>query len=196
MPIPNEPCPHCGAKCLSFEQSCADCGWELRHIPSTAQPETILPEPNPTYLKVSERKRMLGLTGSLILFIGVFTPIISLPIVGSLNYFQNGQGDGVIIIVLAIISLVLALTKKYGGLWLTGLASLALMTFTFINFQVRMSDAKAQMESQLSGNPFRGLADVAMQSIQIQWGWAVMIVGASLLIAAAAIKTPAQYDAA
>jgi len=48
------------------------------------------------------------------------------------------------------------------------------------------------MESELAGNPFRGLADMAMQSVQLQWGWALLIVGAALVIASAAIKDEAQ----
>ena len=64
---------------------------------------------------------------------------------------------------------------------------MAVMMFTFVNFQVRISGMKDEMESKLAGNPFRGFADVAMQSIQIQWGWAVLVIGAVLLIAAAAI---------
>jgi hypothetical protein len=150
---------------------------------------------NPDLDRIVARKQMLGLIGSLVLFVGVFTPIISLPIVGTMNYFQNGKGDGVIVLALAIVSLILTLTKRYRGLWFTGIGSLAVMIFTFVNFQMRMSELQAQMESQLSGNPFRGLADMAMQSVQIQWGWAVLIVGAGLVIAAAAIKTPDFQDA-
>lgn len=172
-------------------------------IPSTVQaipelqssPKELLQRRDPDLDRVMARKQMLGLIGSLILFVGVFTPIISLPIVGTMNYFQNGKGDGVIILALAIVSLILTLTKRYRGLWLTGIGSLAVMVFTFVNFQMRMSEMQAQMESQLSGNPFRGLADIAMQSVQIQWGWAVLIVGAGLVIAAAAIKTPLFQDA-
>jgi RNase P subunit RPR2 len=145
--------------------------------------------------RVMARKQMLGLIGSLILFVGVFTPIISLPIVGSVNYFQNGKGDGVIILALAIASLILTLTKRYRGLWFTGMGTLSVMVFTFVNFQMRMSEMQTQMESQLSGNPFRGLADMAMQSVQIQWGWALLIVGAGLVIAAAAIRTPDLQNA-
>ena len=150
---------------------------------------------DPDVDRVMARKQMLGLIGSLILFVGVFTPIISLPLVGNMNYFQNGKGDGVIILALAIVSLILTLTKRYRGLWVTGIGTLAVMVFTFVNFQMRMSEAQSQMESQLSGNPFRGLADMAMQSVQIQWGWAVLIVGAGLVIAAAAIKTPRFQNA-
>jgi hypothetical protein len=40
---------------------------------------------------------------------------------------------------------------------------------------------KAQMDDQLTGNPFRGLADMAYNSIQMQWGWAVLLLGAGLV---------------
>ena len=133
-------------------------------------------------------KKISGLIGSIVLFIGVFTPIVSIPIMGNMNYFQNGRGDGIFILILAVVSLVLVLTKKYKGLWFTGLASLAVMIFTFVNFQMKISEMKSHMESELAGNPFRGLADMAMQSVQLQWGWALLIVGVGFLIASAAIK--------
>jgi len=44
------------------------------------------------------------------------------------------------------------------------------------------------MENELAGNPFRGLADLAMQSVQLQWGWALLIIGAIFIIVAAAMK--------
>jgi hypothetical protein len=138
--------------------------------------------------KTSQRRQSFGIIGSILLFIGVFTPIISLPFVGNMNYFQNGRGDGVIILALALTSFVITLARKFVGLWITGFGSLAVMLFTFVNFQIRMSEIQDDMETRLADNPFRGIADVAMQSIQIQWGWAVLIVGAGFLIAAAAIS--------
>jgi len=87
-----------------------------------------------------------------------------------------------------VISFVLVLSKKYKGLWFTGIGSLGVMLFTFVNFQSKMSQVKADMESELAGNPFRGLADMAMQSVQIQWGWALLIVGAVFVIGSAAMK--------
>lgn len=133
-------------------------------------------------------KQLLGLIGSAILFVGVFAPIVSIPIMGNMNYFQNGKGDGTIVLVLAVVSLILVLLKKFKGLWFTGLGSMAIMTFTFINFQMALTNTRTQMETDLVGNPFRGIADMAMQSVQIQWGWALLIIGAVLLIASAAIK--------
>ena len=126
-------------------------------------------------------KQMLGLIGSVVLFVGVFAPIVSVPIMGNINYFQNGQGDGTIILVLAVVSFILVLMEKYRALWFTGSASLAVMLFTLINFQAKMSQFKADMELELADNPFRGLADMAISSIQLQWGWALLVVGAALV---------------
>lgn len=139
-------------------------------------------------------KQLLGLIGSIILFIGVFTPIVSVPIMGNMNYFQNGRGDGTIVLGLAVISLVLVLAKKYKGLWFTGLGSMAVLAFTFINFQMKISNMKSEMENEMAGNPFRGLADMAMQSVQLQWGWALLIVGAVLVIASATVKEDSQQN--
>ena len=134
------------------------------------------------------RKRLLGFAGSVISFIGVFTPIVNLPFVGGVNYFHNGSGDGVIVLFLACISFFLTLTNRFRGLWFTGGASLALMLFTFVSFQTRLSQVKSDMKTQLAGNPFRGIADVAMQSVQLEWGWAVLVVGAGLVVASAALQ--------
>ena len=133
-------------------------------------------------------KQLLGLIGSAVLFVGVFAPIVSVPIMGNINYFNNGKGDGVIVLVFAAISLILVLLKKFKGLWFTGLGSMGIMVFTFVNFQISLANTMTQMETELVGNPFRGIADMAMQSVQIQWGWALLIIGAVLLIASAAIK--------
>jgi hypothetical protein len=135
-----------------------------------------------------DKKQVLGLIGSVVLFLGVFMPIVSVPVMGDMNYFQNGKGDGVLIIILAAISLILTLSKKYKGLWFTGFGSLGIMVFTFINFQMRMSSARTDLQRELVGNPFAGLGELALEFVQLQWGWAVLIVGAALIIATAAIK--------
>jgi len=62
---------------------------------------------------IMDKRQVFGLIGSILLFIGVFTPIISIPIVGNMDYFQNGKGDGTIVLVLAVISLLLAI-RVYG----------------------------------------------------------------------------------
>ncbi len=133
-------------------------------------------------------RQVVGLIGSLLLVLGVFMPIVSVPILSQMNYFQNGRGDGTIVLVLGLASVVAVLARRYGALWLTGGASLVVMAITFVNFQSRLSRARTDMESQLAGNPFRGIADAAMQAVQLQWGWAVLVLGAILVLASAGMK--------
>ena len=138
------------------------------------------------------RKHQLGIAGSIILFVGVFMPIISVPIMGYTNYLQNGKGDGTAVLVLAVLSFFLVVAKKYTALWLTGLASLVVILTSLVSILSKISDAKQRMGSDLSDNPFKDLANIATQSIQLQWGWAVLIVGAGMLIACAALKDEAK----
>lgn len=145
----------------------------------------LQPAPSP---EPSSRRQTLALGGSALLFVGVFCPIVSIPIVGQMNYFQNGRGDGTIILVLAIASAVLALGKQFRMLWFTGGGSLGLLVFTFVRFQSGISHAKRQMQSDLRGNPFAGFADLAMQSVQLQWGLTILVIGAVLVIAAAVVR--------
>src|SRR5437879_3537973 len=154
---------------------------------------TILPasELNLASLQAAEPrnlKAILGVAGSLSLILGVFSPLISVPIMGAFNYFQNGKGDGVIVLILAVLSLVLSVRRKYRGLWFSGFATAALLAFTFINFQVRLAKMKSHLKAELADNPFAGFANLTVEAVQMQWGWAILIVGTLLILAAAASK--------
>ena len=135
-----------------------------------------------------EKKQAIAIVGAILLFLGVFAPIFSVPLLGTINYFQNGKGDGVIVLVLAIVSVALALVKLYKGLLLTGGGTIAILVFTLFNFQSKMSDLRSSMEKELAGNPFAGFGQAALNSIQLQWGWAVLFVGACLVITAGLMR--------
>lgn len=133
-------------------------------------------------------KQLFGIIGSFLLIGGVFCPIVKFPIVGGVNYFQNGQGDGTIILIFGVLSLLAVLFKQYRALWLTGFASLGMIAFTAYQFHIKIAQIKAETDVDLADNPFRGLADLALQSVQLQWGIAVIGFGAIMVIIAAAIK--------
>lgn len=130
--------------------------------------------------------KIIALIGAAMLFVGVFTPIVSMPIVGQMNYFQNGRGDGIFIFGFSLIAATLALMGWVRHVLWPGIASLALLGYTFFGFQQRMSELRVQMNSELADNPFRGLAEAAMSSVQLQWGWAILVLGAALTIYAGA----------
>jgi hypothetical protein len=143
-----------------------------------------------------DKKQTIAIIGAIVLFLGVFAPIVSVPFLGDINYFHNGEGDGVILLVLAAATVPLALVKLYRSFWLTGGGSLAVLAFTFVNFQSKMTELRSSMEKDLAGNPFAGLGQAALGSIQLQWGWAVLVIGACLVIAAAIVREGSTEDEA
>lgn len=133
-------------------------------------------------------RQTVGFVGSALLVVGVFMPMISLPILGSMNYFQNGEGDGTFVLILGVLSAVAVARQRYGALWLTGGASLALLTYAFATFQSRVSDVKANMGSGREDNPFEGFANALLGTVQLQWGFAVLVIGAVMVMVAANMK--------
>jgi len=132
------------------------------------------------------KKRLLGLLGCGLLIIGVFLPIISMPIVGSFNYIHNGRGDGIIVLALAVISGLLILGELFRGLVVTGLLALAVMCFTLCQFFAYLSNARAEMAR--SDNIFKGLGEAMLATVQIQWGWVPLVAGGFLVLAAGILR--------
>jgi hypothetical protein len=99
------------------------------------------------------RKLTLALAGTALLVVGVFLPIMSIPMAGSINYFNNGQGNGVIVIALAAATAGLALTKKFKLVTFAGLASLALVTYTLFRLISGLNSARAEMEKSMVEAP-------------------------------------------
>lgn len=118
------------------------------------------------------KTQILGLTGSAILFIGVFMPAISIPFAGSLNYFQIFRNLAFSILFLASASAVCAIYKVHKEIfWITGLISLGILILSFISLK------------------FAGLGE----TFYLKWGWAFLVVGAALIIVAAAIKGKEKF---
>lgn len=136
-----------------------------------------------------EKSEMWGYGGVLLLIFGVFAPLITVPIAGTVNYIQNGTGDGVFVLIFAVLSAIFVAGENYKALWGTGGATIALLLFTFFSLQSRISEMRAEMQTELAGNPFRGLGEAMMQSVQMQWGWAMLGIGAVALLVAAKLGT-------
>lgn len=118
-----------------------------------------------------DKKRILGLVGPVILFCGVFTPAVRVPMLGTLNYFSCGAVDGTMLFTFALISLWSAVTNKYRALWYTGLGSAGVVAFTCWNLFMRLSE----------------LDPLMAQTYKLSWGWAVLIAGIGAIITAAAL---------
>jgi hypothetical protein len=137
-------------------------------------------------------RKVLAYVGAALMMVGVFMPIVSAPMVGTVTYFKNGEGDGTIVLALGAISLLLILANRLRLLAVTGLLSLGILGYTFYQLQTRLAEMRATMERDLAGNPFAGLARGLAEGFQLQWGWAVLVAGSILVLVAALMPAAAQ----
>jgi hypothetical protein len=92
--------------------------------------------------------------------------VLSAPFVGNISYFDNGTGDGIITLILAAVSGVLIWRRWYKVLWLTSAVAFVVCIYDMVHVSHLISSAN---------NTF--LAN----TVQLQWGWGVLLAGAALL---------------
>ncbi|MFM2430531.1 MAG: hypothetical protein RLZZ511_1744 [Cyanobacteriota bacterium] len=124
--------------------------------------------------------QLAGFGGVAALLIGSFSPIVSFgPI--SYTFFQQGSFEGIVLLLLTIASGILLARKNYIWLWATAANAGLLVVLSFLGRLYMLEEAKRKAAIELADNPFRELADLALQSLQLQWGWFFLLGGAVLL---------------
>ncbi len=118
----------------------------------------------------------LGLLGCFALIGGVFAPLANAPFIGSINYIKGASSIGIIILVLAGISLILVLKEIYKGLYLTGFLTSVIIFVTYIVFQERLKEP---------GAFFGFLGDLVADTVKFQWGWILLLIGVIMLFISA-----------
>lgn len=132
-----------------------------------------------------KKNQIIGSIGVALLAIGVFLPMITLPLIGSVNYYSNGQGDGILILGVVIVSVILLIMKKMKGLIITGILSFVMVAFTF--FQL-----KSNLNQLLYGDE---MGELFSEFIKIDYGigWIVLVIGSILLLVAGLIKDEVKH---
>jgi hypothetical protein len=118
---------------------------------------------------------------------GTFAPIISHVAEGNISYMSNNFAEGIVMLILAAVSLVAVLTKRYRVLWVTGPASVAMIIITIVRHQLEWLAELSYFKNDPTNN--MRSADL-IPSSQITWGAVVLFVGAILVLMAAAKCDP------
>ena len=127
----------------------------------------------------------IGLAGVAILFFGCFSPLFHLPIVGSVSFIGNGEGDGIVVVALAIVAAVLLFIRAYPWVLAPAAGATLISEITFFKFVSGMSSMRAQLAGEMKDNPFAGLASAFVQNISLEWGWALLLIGLLCLFVSA-----------
>lgn len=136
-----------------------------------------------------QKDQIMGIAASTMLVIGSFLPMISVPFLGTINYFQNGKGDGVIIVILGLVVLVLSLTNNSKYNIVPGLLAACALAFTYFNFQSKLGAMKDEISGKDLGM-FQGIADATMQNISIEYGFAVIAMGGIFAFTSGIVAEP------
>ena len=138
--------------------------------------------------------RVLAILGAGLLLFGTLMPVVSVPILGSMTYFQYNSNDALVVVLLAVGTFILAATRRTSLVLWTGLGALAMLAYSYISLQSAMAEMRDRLEAELSGTLFGGLAEAALGSVQMRWGWAILVLGAALVIWAGWRARPRRGD--
>lgn len=192
-------CAKCGLYCNENSAFCPNCG---KPMSTSSSPAAAFPNIPTTFddqgSSTSRHQRaetesnnnlaaIVGLVGASILAVGVFLLVVSAPFIGNMNLFQDGLSIGGALLAIAVVSSILALTRQFRALWLTGISSLILLSYSLTHFIVRISQAKAAMQNAGANEPFAKLGQAMVGAVQLQWGWPLLFIGALAIVASAII---------
>jgi hypothetical protein len=142
--------------------------------------------------RVSQFPVLLGLFGGAVLAAGVDAPLIHIPIVGTISYLRHPRyfsacniGE-MVILGAAGLSIVLALSKRFKPLLLTGAVALVQLIATIATFQHTAATVVAKADQPDLVDPALMWASAALQHARFEWGIAMVAGGAVMVVAAAA----------
>lgn len=157
-----------------------------RHARGQAEPQGISIAVGSNLIQInSGSSQTLGFLGIAIMIAGIFSPMARLPMVGSVSYLREGSPEAIALFVLAAFSIFFLKKEHYSWLYGSATWSFVIISCSFYYYYDAIWQTKNSLDSELVGNPFRGLADVAMASVGLEWGWLLLFSGSILVLTAA-----------
>lgn len=138
------------------------------------------------------QRQNTALIGCVLLAVGVYAPVVHVPMSGSMTYLEIGAGEGgfpigKITLGIAACAFLATLARWFELLWIAGAGSLALETWTYLRIHDRIAHMK-QVASEANDSLAGGVMSMVSGSLRMEWGWPVLAVGGVALLAAAAMR--------
>jgi uncharacterized membrane protein len=134
-------------------------------------------------------KQIIGLIGIVLIIMGLFIPLVKVPLIGGISFFENDKMESILVMGLCAISLVLILSKRKMLLWFSNIATFTVTLSSAVQTTRRLMSAKSTAEKILGEKLTNKLADkltgVAMEHVHIYWGLVFLILGVILIFVCA-----------
>jgi hypothetical protein len=146
-------------------------------------------------LSTQGRSQALSLIGSGAILIAAFAPLMNVPVVGAVTYFNGdspfANATGVLLIVLGMASLAFALIEKYSWLYPLGFCSMLIAIGTLVSWKWYLAHVNNSPSA-----PATGLLDYFTRSASkglvgrssLSFGLPLLIYGAMLVMLAALVR--------
>jgi hypothetical protein len=133
----------------------------------------------------------VSLVGAVAVGVGVFLPLIRAPIVGSLTYFGNGFGEGVLLLLLMGLAIVFIVMDRPRLVFIPGGLSAVLLVWFLLKFNAIVADLRRgipfddlgpfeEFADELDG--FQQFAEALAASVGLEWGFGVLALGTLVLL--------------
>lgn len=136
-------------------------------------------------------KKMIVLIGAAVTIVGLFLPIVNLPIVGSINLLMppTGIGDGIFVLIFAVIAGVLALLGHVKHAVWPAICAIGFTAFKFFQLKGPMDEAAERVAALTAGNPQAAeyLNQMGGGASMNMLGWLVIIVGCIVMLVGGAM---------
>ncbi len=124
---------------------------------------------------------ILGITGSILMIIGVFSPIVTGPEIDVLNLFNWSLSASIAIFFFAVISIILVLLHKYNGLCFTSTVSLLITGYTLFIIKLGLPGLRIKIRELINKDLSTEELDEIINALQIQRGGFILVLGAVFL---------------
>lgn len=196
----SEACPRCGVIFSKFKDRPEEYGEQLRHVPIGQQIRRLADEEAEGPLPTPERETIkptptviLSFLGGFLLLIGLFAPVLTTS-VGSVSLFKAKLGLALLLSVCSLSGGILPVLHYNKAIWIPALVAIVPLTYYYRSFKTLSSMMPAitpafdQAIGQMQGNELaKEFLKGMTQALQFKmgWGWAVLFIGAGIMLIAA-----------
>jgi hypothetical protein len=127
--------------------------------------------------------KVIGAVGAALLGFGAFLPVVRVPLRGSMTLMQVEWAGIGLIALAAIAAGLLLIDRMRHAIW-PGIGALVLLGYAYFRVNMEIALSRQRLGQDIAEDPLRAVRDLAASSSRIEWGWAVPVLGALMVIAA------------
>lgn len=141
------------------------------------------------------KQQICGIVGAVLLAIGLFLPVVNIPLLGDRNFYEVGNFNGYLdysltgisygIMGLALASILLSVLNYCKGLFIVGLIAIGVFALTLKQFK----ELEKSLHDDVATNFIMSITNTTVGEGNLRWGWVVLFAGALVLIVASFLKS-------